>query len=127
MDEDWFFKVEGYGDGIAGSGIDFNEFGAQLVFHLKDNPRVEGAIDDLVNDHALWFNTESSEDMPDEFMGHRPFVRDLIDDHRDVVPDGGIDINEESGLLRANEKGTAIGGWHDAFYGDWDYLILHVY
>ena len=58
-------------------------------------------------------------------MGERTFFFDAIDRHGNGTADAGVNVDDEDLFVIAEEDGTAIGGGHQAFDGNFDDISGH--
>ena len=107
-------------DGIAWAGIDFDDFGGHFILHLQENAGEEGAFLDVVDDDARELGFQTEEHARHEVMGERAFLFNPVEGHGDGITYTVVDVNNEGLVVVPEEYGTAVNGWHYAFYGNLD-------
>ena len=93
---DGLVHLQGKHDGITGAGIQLDDFFAELIFHVQNNPRKKGALIHIVNQDALNLGLQTREDESDEIVGERTLLFHLIDGHIDGIANRRVHIYDKS-------------------------------
>jgi len=124
-DEERSLVLEREHGGVAGTGIELDDFFAQFVFHTQEDAGKKGAFLDVIDDDVIDGGAEAGQDVADEIVSERTFFFDAVQGHLDGIADGMIDVDYKRLVVVAEEHGAAIGRGHHAFDDYGDNVVFH--
>lgn len=105
----------GDGEAIAGACVDLDDFSAQFILLLQDEPCEIGGVFEFGNDDAFDGDVEAFENVRDEIVGEGPFLGGISEEHTDDGAHVVFDLDNEDFIVITDEDGTpAIGGENSA-------------
>src|SRR5438132_1691830 len=113
------------GEAIAGTGVNLDNFPAQFVLLLQDQPGIVGGIFQFRDDGSLDSDVESFQHVSNEVVGQRPFLGGIAEKHADDRPHIMLDLDNEDFFLVADEDGTSAVGGENTPNLNTHYIILH--
>jgi hypothetical protein len=117
--------LHGQGNAVAGTGVDLEYFLAEFVLGTQHQPRVIGAVLEVVDDDPLDLDAQSSKNVADQVVRQRPFFRRVPQKHRNGGSDAVIDVNDKRLLVIADENSAAVRGRQHALDLDFSDIIFH--
>ena len=112
--------MEGDGEAVARTGVDFDDFFVDFVFGAEDEAGEVGVAPQVVDDDFVDGDGEGLEDHADEFVGEGAFVSLSAQGHGDGAADEGVDGDDEDFFGVAEEDGDALlfgGGYSHDLHG----------
>src|ERR1043166_8641037 len=112
-------------DAIARARIDLDNFAAQFILLLENEPGEIGGVLQLGDDGALDGDIEAVEHVRNQIVSEGPLFGGVAQEHADDGAHVVLDLNDEDLLLVSDEDGTtAVGGEYPPDLNRHD-IILH--
>jgi len=119
------FVLQGEDDGVAGAGVEFEDFFAEFVFHRQAQARKIGAFLGVVDDDVVDFRAEAEEDAAYEVVREGAVWFCAVKGHLDDDANRVVGVDDEVFGVVAKEDGAAVCRGHDVFDGDFNVVGFH--